>query len=116
MREKKCNHHFFFLIRPQDTRSTLPRLLGLLNSLAIFVKVNPLPSLLINELRPLAILGNQSLVQFRIVGHPTLLTDDVGNRLALRFEDFLNLGTGFKSKVLAFDYERWLGKLVKRRG
>ncbi len=117
MREQKCNVHCYFLIRlPRHGATPPPSLLGLINSLAKLVQVNPLPSFFIYELRPLAILGNQSLIQLRIVGHPTLLTDDVGDYLALRFENFLNLSARLKGEVLAFDNEGGFCELMEGRG
>ena len=84
--------------------------------MTILIKVNPLSSLLINKFRPLHILGNQTLVQLRIIGNPSLLTDNIGDGLALRLENFLDFGTRLEAEVLAFDDEGRFFKLMEGWG
>lgn len=86
--------------------------------MTILIKINPLPGLLINKLGPLNILGNQSLIQSGIIGNPSLLSDNVGDGLALLFEDFLNFGTRLDGEVFTFNNEGGFLKLMegRRRG
>lgn len=90
--------------------------LRLLHPLTKLIKINPLPGLLVNKLRPLHVLRNQPLIQCGIIGNPSLLTNNVGDGLALLFEDFLDFGTRLDGEVFAFNNEGRFVKLMEGRG
>ena len=89
---------------------------GLVHAVAKLVHVHGLSGLLVDEFGPLLVLGDETLVEGGVVVDPLLLADNVGDGLALRLEDGLDLGPGLGVEVLHLDDEGGLLELMERRG
>mmetsp|Transcript_20588 Transcript_20588/g.59028 ORF Transcript_20588/g.59028 Transcript_20588/m.59028 type:complete len:225 (-) Transcript_20588:75-749(-) len=89
---------------------------GLVHTVAKLVHEHGLSGLLVDEFGPLLVLGDETLVKGGVVVDPLLLADDVGDGLALRLEDGLDLGPGVGVEVLHLDDEGGLLELMERRG
>ncbi len=71
-------------VKPQISASSQITLFcWCIHSVSKLIHVNPLPSLLINKFSPLTILRNQPFIQLRIIGNPSLLTNNIGNSFTL---------------------------------
>ena len=83
---------------------------------SILIKVDPLPGLLVNKLSPFVVLGDQSFVFLGIVLRPGLLTNNIRDFMSLDGQHLFTLLSRVQLKMLSFNNERWLHKLMLRWG
>ena len=101
-RNRPLHHHWILGYRLVDLVSKL-------------IQVNPIPGLLIYEFGPLIILGDQTFVLGSIIHGPSFLSDNIRNLMALHSQDLLAFLAWVQLKMLRFDDERRLLKLMQRR-